>query len=207
MGGAWFWGSTGLFLTPWFRDFDPSTAVITKTPIWVRLPNLPVHLWHVSVFLAIAETLGRYLFVDSSQNENGLYTYGRFCAEIDISRGLPDQINLKYGDFHWTQTLDYENTAFRCRHCHQTGHLQSSCPQYLDKKKNPKRNPKSKSWNPCAHPPPMEDSDSTSSDEEEIVADELNAEIPLDAPLDDPANPSISQIFSETCSSHFFLRF
>jgi hypothetical protein len=200
-GGPWFWGSAGLFLTPWFSDFDPSTAVITKIPIWVRLPNLPAHLWHISVFLAIADTLGRYLAVDSSWKENGLYTYGRFCAEIDISKGLPDQINLKYGDFHWTQTLDYENTAFRCRHCHQTGHLQSSCPQHLDKKKTPKRKPKSKSWNPCAPPPPMEDSDSTSSDEEEIVADGMNAEIPPDAPLDDPANPSVSQISQKR--SHF----
>lgn len=152
-GGPWFWGSAGLFLTPWFPDFDPSTAVITKIPIWVRLPNLPAHLWHISVFLAIADTLGRYLVVDSSRKENGLYTYSRICAEIDISKGLPDQINLKYGDFHWTQTLDYENTAFRCRHCHQTGHLQSSCTQYLDKKKNLKRKPKSKRWNPCVPPP------------------------------------------------------
>jgi len=200
-GGPWFWGSAGLFLTPWFLDFDPSTAVITKIPIWVMLPNLPAHLWHVSVFLAIAETLGSYLAVDSSRRENGLYTNGRICAEIDISRGLADHINLKYGDFHWTQTLDYENTAFRCRHCHQTRHLQSSCPHHLDKKKIPKRKPKSKSWNPCAPPPPKDDSDSSSSDEEEIVADGQNIEIPLDAPLDDPANPSGSQIHQKC--SHF----
>lgn len=72
-GGPWFWGSAGLFLTPWFPDFDPSTDVITKTPIWVRLPNLPAHLWHVSVFITITETLGCYLAVDSSRKENGLY--------------------------------------------------------------------------------------------------------------------------------------
>lgn len=47
----------------------------------------------------------------------------------------------------------------------------------------------------------MEDSDSASSDEEEIVVDGLNAEIPLDAPLDDPANPSVSQISQKR--SHF----
>ena len=31
--GPWFWGKGGLFLTPWFPDFDPSMAVITKLPI------------------------------------------------------------------------------------------------------------------------------------------------------------------------------
>jgi len=31
--GPWFMGSAGLFLTPWFPDFDPASAVITKAPI------------------------------------------------------------------------------------------------------------------------------------------------------------------------------
>lgn len=110
-GGSWFWGSAGLFLTPWFPDYDSSTTVITNLPIWVRPPNLSTHLWHFSVFLGIGDTLGRYLATDTSRREKGLYTYGRLCVEIDISKGLPDQINLKIGDFHWTQTLDYESTA------------------------------------------------------------------------------------------------
>ena len=32
-GGPSFWGLAGLFLTPWFSNFDPSIAVITKLPI------------------------------------------------------------------------------------------------------------------------------------------------------------------------------
>ena len=103
-----------------------------------------MHLWHTSVFIAIGDTLGRFLAIDNSRRDNGLYTYSRICAEIDISKGLPDQINLKIGDFHWTQTLDYENTTFRCRHCHQTGHLQKDCTQILDKKNNLVRKPKVK---------------------------------------------------------------
>lgn len=31
--GPWFWGTADLFLTPWFPDFDPATAIITKLPI------------------------------------------------------------------------------------------------------------------------------------------------------------------------------
>lgn len=98
--GPWFWNSAGLFLTPWFQDFDPSSAVITKLPIWVRLHNLPAHLWHQAVFEGIGNSLGRFLNTDYSRAEQGIYTFARICAEIDISRGLPDQINLKIGDFH-----------------------------------------------------------------------------------------------------------
>lgn len=145
--------------------------MISKLPIWVRLPNLPAHFWDFSVFLAIGNTLGRYLATDTSRRDNGLFTYGRMCAEIDISKGLPDQINLKFRDFHWTQSLDYENTAFRCRHCHQTGHLQSACSQFKDKKKNRNRKPKSKRWNPFEPPRPLDDLYFSTSEEEDSEAD------------------------------------
>lgn len=125
--------------------------------------------------------MGRYLATDTSRRENGIYTYGRLCAEIDISKGLPDQINLKFGDFHWTQPLDYENTAFRCRHCHQIGHLQSTCSQLKDKKKNLNRKPKSKRWNPFEPPRPLDDLGFSSSEEEESEADvQIDEEIEVD---------------------------
>lgn len=90
----WFWGTTGLFLIPWFLDFDPSTTVITKIPVWVRLSNLPAHLWHLSIFQGIGNTLCRYLIIDPLLEYQALYTYGRICVEIDISKGLPDQMKV-----------------------------------------------------------------------------------------------------------------
>lgn len=41
--GPWFWGNAGLFMTPWFPGFDPSTMVVSKMSVWVRLHNLPLH--------------------------------------------------------------------------------------------------------------------------------------------------------------------
>ena len=71
-GSPWFWGKIGLFLTPWFPDFDPSTTVITKLPIWIKVPNLPTHLWHFSVFKEIGNTLGRFLATNPSRGEKGV---------------------------------------------------------------------------------------------------------------------------------------
>lgn len=62
--GPWFMGTAGLFLTPLFPYFDPATAVITRTPVWVRLPNLPAHLWHCVVYKAIGNTLGSFIMGD-----------------------------------------------------------------------------------------------------------------------------------------------
>lgn len=64
--------------------------------------DLPMHLWHFSVFQGIGNTLVRFLVTDPSRGEKGIYTHGKIYAEIDISKGLPDQIILKVGDFLWT---------------------------------------------------------------------------------------------------------
>ncbi len=47
--GPWFWGRAGLFITPWFPEFDVDNMVVTKMPVWVRLPNLPLPFWHHEV--------------------------------------------------------------------------------------------------------------------------------------------------------------
>lgn len=170
--GPWFMGTAGLFLTPWFPDFDPATAVITKTPIWIRLPNFPAHLWSTRAFRVIGDSLGRFLHGDLWRESKGLYSYARLCAELDLSKGLPEQINLKINDFVWTQTLDYENTAFWCRHCHQSGHLQDTCPSRPARKNKANvSKPKAKRWAPCS-PPPVENSDSSSSEDEDENSDE-----------------------------------
>jgi hypothetical protein len=37
--GPWFWGRVGLFMTPWFPEFDPSIMVVAKMLDWVYLPS------------------------------------------------------------------------------------------------------------------------------------------------------------------------
>lgn len=41
--GPWFWGNAGLFITPWFLEFDANTMIVSTMPVWVRLHNLPLH--------------------------------------------------------------------------------------------------------------------------------------------------------------------
>lgn len=162
-----------------------------QAPCLVRLPNLPTHLCHFSVFQGIGNTLGCFLATDPSRGEKGIYTYDKICVEIDISKGFPNQIHLKDGDFLWTQTLDNENTAFRCRHCHQTGHLQNSCSTFLTQKKKRNHKSKSKSWKPC-DPPSMDNIESFSSDEEETKAKVEAAKQTKDTPSSSPKGPTAS---------------
>ena len=139
--GPWFWGSAGIFITPWFPEFDANTMVVSRMPVWVRLHNLLIHFWHYKALLAIGNTLGRMLKVDPERHIKGIFTFARICVEVDLSQGLPESIILNFNNTQWKQPLDYENTAFRCRGCQQTGHLFNACKSQ-NKSKPQQRKPK-----------------------------------------------------------------
>jgi len=175
--GPWFWGRAGLFITPWFPEFDANSMVVTKMPVWVRLPNLPLPFWHHLVLEDIGNLLGTFIKRDPDRNDQGLFTYARICVEIDLSKGLPDRIHLQYEKFKWLQVLDYENTAFRCRFCHDTGHLQDTCPiakRYPKKKKG--MNTRGKTWQSEYAPYCSEESEDEESEPEEQQKKEERAE-------------------------------
>lgn len=159
----WFMGSTGLFMTPWFPEFDPNTMVLSRMSVWVCLHNLPLHFWSPQVLFGIGNTIGRFIKMDTKRTKEGIYTFACMCVEVDLSKALPDQIHLKYKQRCWTQILDYENTAFRCKICRQIGHLQNTC---LEAKKDTRRKKKvgkqPKGWQfppPDADDVPVEEED------------------------------------------------
>lgn len=39
-------GPQWLYLNKWTLDFDLAVDVPSVAPVWVRLPNLPVHCWN-----------------------------------------------------------------------------------------------------------------------------------------------------------------
>ena len=47
---------------------------------------------------------------------------------MNISDPLPEYIELEYHDEIWQQPMDYEHIPFRCRRCHEYGHLFKQCP-------------------------------------------------------------------------------
>lgn len=151
--GPWFWGNAGLFTTPWFPGFDPSSMVVSKMPVWVRLHNLPLHFWFPNVFEAMGNAIGKYIKQDVERIARCIHTFARICVEVDLSQGLPDSIILIHNNSQWKQPLDYENTAFRCRGCQQTGHLRNNCPQAKkENKRNKKQEKKPRGWQNTVNP-------------------------------------------------------
>lgn len=100
--GPWFWGNAGLFITPWFPDFDANTMVVSTMPFWVRLHNLPLHFWHHKILIAIGNSLGKFLKLDEDRTSRGIFIFSRICVEVDLSQGLPDHITLNFNNSLWT---------------------------------------------------------------------------------------------------------
>eukprot|EP00253_Pinus_taeda_P007922 PITA_07922 len=99
--GPYFWGTSGLFMTPWFPDFDPNTMAVSKVPVWVRLYNLLLHFWSKQVLEGIGNSIEKYIKTDLERIDERIYTFARICVEVDLSKGLPDNIRLIYKQQNW----------------------------------------------------------------------------------------------------------
>ena len=47
----------------------------------------------------------------------------RILVNLNVREGLGEEIDFSWGNCTLSQILDYENVPFRCRRCHQYGHL------------------------------------------------------------------------------------
>jgi hypothetical protein len=130
--GPYFMGTQGLYLNRWTPNFDPASEVPKDVPVWVRLPNLPIHCWNSSSLQAIGNGLGHYIDKADPKDQ---YSCARICVEVDLEIGLPEAVKLKVGEWHHLQKLDYEQLPFKCRGCHEYGHFQRNCPKTLHTEK------------------------------------------------------------------------
>jgi hypothetical protein len=130
--GSYFMGTQGLYLNRWTPSFDPMVEVPKDVPVWVRLPNLPIHCWNPTSLQAIGNGLGQYIDRADPKEQ---YSCACICVEVDLEVGLPEAIKLKVGEWHHYQKLDYEQLPFKCRGCHEYDHFQRNCPKNPSKEK------------------------------------------------------------------------
>jgi hypothetical protein len=127
-GGSYFYNSAGLFLRFWTERFSPEREDFTHAPVWLRLYSLPQEFWLEEILAGIGNTIGSYVKASEATKQRRYTAYARICVYLNISKPLPGAIILDYQDEEWSQTLDYEHIPFRCRKCHEHGHLFRECP-------------------------------------------------------------------------------
>jgi hypothetical protein len=127
-GGPYFYNSAGLFLRFWTEKFSPEKEDFAHAPVWIRLYSLPQEFWLEEVLAGIGNTIGIYVKSSEATKQRCYTSYARICVYLNIAKPLPGSITLEYHDEDWSQTIDYEHIPFRCRKCHEHGHLFRECP-------------------------------------------------------------------------------
>ena len=78
----------------------------------------------------------------AEQNRVQRYTpFAWIYVYLDLSKELPEAIILNWEDEEWIQPIDYEQLPFRCRNCHEYGHLGRDCPKLKLAEGNLSHNP------------------------------------------------------------------
>ncbi|XP_057862492.2 uncharacterized protein LOC131070841 [Cryptomeria japonica] len=144
-GGPYFYNQVGLFVKPWHAGFNPSEELPNQVPVWVRLPRFPIECCREDVLQMLAMKLGKPVGPSTQTLGKKVMTFARMCVELDLSRPLPDAVEMCVGSHSWVQQLDYETFPFRCRLCHEYGHLVHRCPKARLAEKQPPPPPRSSS--------------------------------------------------------------
>jgi hypothetical protein len=127
-GGPYFYSHAGLFLRQWEECYNPEQEQFLAAPVWVRLFGLPMDFWDPEILEGIGNSLGSFVKIVEATTRGRYTSFARICVYMNISEPLPDMIELEYAGKIWQQMLDYEHVPFRCRRCHEYGHLYKSCP-------------------------------------------------------------------------------
>ena len=119
----WRVGKGSLVLDRWHANFDPARERIRKRHLWTLLPGLPFPLWNRSLLEGVGNTIGRFVALDEDFMNSYDKRLAKILVEIDISRGLPADVEILCKDRLFIQRLDYQGIPFRCSICQDTGHL------------------------------------------------------------------------------------
>lgn len=82
----------------------------------------------------IGNNLGVFIKATEETKTRRYTSYAWICVQMHLTKALVDSVSLFHDDFEWIQTLDYEHIPFRCRKCHEHGHLFKDCPLNLQPK-------------------------------------------------------------------------
>ena len=80
-----------------------------EVPVWVRLPNLPVHCGNYEALQKIGNGIGK--FIDKADNKS-IYNCTRICVEVDLEACLPEAVKISLGAWSHYQKVDYEHLPF-----------------------------------------------------------------------------------------------
>ncbi|XP_058782465.1 uncharacterized protein LOC131656921 [Vicia villosa] len=146
--GPYFIYGKPLFIKYWTIDFELKADLLSVLPLWITLPNLPLHLWGKKSISKITSAIGKPITTDECTARKLRISYARVLVEVDITKPMKESVTIKdHSGREWAQHIDYEWRPKYCQICLKIGH---DCEA---KKGEMQQNPQQKVWQPRKKPP------------------------------------------------------
>jgi hypothetical protein len=121
--GPWMIYDHYLVVSPWSANFDPASATVTKTAVWVRFSGLPIEYYDSRILHFIGNRIGRTVKVDKNTLLQERGKYARLCVEVDLSKPLLAMFELKGRHYK----VEYEGLHLLCLACGRFDHYSGEC--------------------------------------------------------------------------------
>lgn len=95
-GGPWHIAKNPLVLRQW--ETNLSKPDLERTPLWITLPNLPLHFWTQEALSRIASVVGKSLFTDRYTRLRTRIAYARVCVEVTEDAVSMTEIPIMVGE-------------------------------------------------------------------------------------------------------------
>ncbi|XP_010687516.1 uncharacterized protein LOC104901625 [Beta vulgaris subsp. vulgaris] len=112
----------------------PFFTVLRIIPIWVKLPNLPLHYWSSDSLSRIGSLLGMPVYADECTSKALRVSFARILIEMDVTQKIPNEIQIEDPNgATFKQKVTYDWLPPYCKKCLKVGH---NCKVHVGKPKS-----------------------------------------------------------------------
>ncbi|KAL2235590.1 UNVERIFIED_CONTAM: hypothetical protein Sindi_1291200 [Sesamum indicum] len=133
--GEWTFDSFHMRVFKWTPNFDPKIE-LAIAPVWIRLPELPVHLFEKNALFTLASKIGKPLRMDEPTADLSRPDLARVCVELDLTAPKVHVVYLNIEGKTYRQQILYENCPPYCSSCNHLGHDIANCIVKLNNEKS-----------------------------------------------------------------------
>lgn len=85
--------------------------------------SLLIDYWRHAALEQIGNKFGTFIKASEATLQKRYTSCAIICVEMDVIGALHEELWLEYRDEVYFQAIDYEQISFRCRKCHEHGHM------------------------------------------------------------------------------------
>ncbi|KAI0499477.1 hypothetical protein KFK09_017681 [Dendrobium nobile] len=126
-GGPWWIRDQVVGLDKWSVNFNPMSFNGISSPIWIRLPNLPLQCWDEINICRIASKVGKPYLLDGNSFQWSRREYARVCVRISLDMKLTHGVWVEGLTGKFFQKNEYEGISKICAGCEKIGHDLIAC--------------------------------------------------------------------------------